>query len=95
MVMIPGGKWQTILNGLVDELIWDPMTGETLLIALDDGSLYAASYPDFIPRLMGNLGGRTSQAIWIALVVFHHGHNHKSDSFRTCLRYFASFPFAA
>ncbi len=65
MVLIPNGKWQTILNGLVDELIWDPMTGETLLIALDDGSLYAASYPDFTPRLMGNLGGGISQAIWI------------------------------
>ena len=66
MVLIPGNEWQTILNGFfVDELIWDPITGETLLIALDDGSLYAASYPDFTPRLMGNLGGGTSQAIWI------------------------------
>ena len=68
MTMIPGSEWQTImpnLNGFfVDELIWDPITGETLLIALDNGSLYAASYPDFTPRLIGNLGGGTSQAIW-------------------------------
>jgi len=67
MAMIPGNEWQTILpipNGFVDKLIWDPITGETLLIALDDGSLYAASYPDFTPRLIGNMGGGTSQAIW-------------------------------
>ncbi len=64
MVMIPGGEWQTILNGHVDKLIWDPITGETLLIVLDDGSLYAASYPDFTPRPIGNLGGDTSQVIW-------------------------------
>ena len=64
MVMIPGSEWQTILNGSVDKLIWDPITGETLLIALDDGSLYAASYPDFTPDLIGNMGAGTSQAIW-------------------------------
>jgi hypothetical protein len=64
-VKIPGSDWNAILNGLVDELIWDPITGDTLLIALQDGSLYAASYPSFSPRLMGNLGGRTNQAIWI------------------------------
>jgi hypothetical protein len=53
------------LKGFVDKLIWDPETGETLLIAMDDGSLYAASYPDFTPRLTGNLGGGISQAIWV------------------------------
>lgn len=63
-VKTPNNEWQTILNGHVDELIWDPITGETLLIALNDGSLYAASYPDFTPRLMGNMGGPASQAIW-------------------------------
>jgi dipeptidyl aminopeptidase/acylaminoacyl peptidase len=64
-VMVPGGDWHTIMKGLVDELIWDPITGDTLLIALEDGSLYAASYPDFTPRLMGDLGGRVNQAIWL------------------------------
>ncbi len=65
VVKVPGGEWQTILNGLVKQLIWDSMEGRTLLIALEDGSLYAASYPDFTPRLMGNLGGIADQAIWI------------------------------
>jgi len=64
MVRVPNGDWQTILNGSVDELIWDPVDGKTLLIALDDGSLYAATYPDFAPQLMGNLGGGVNQVIW-------------------------------
>jgi dipeptidyl aminopeptidase/acylaminoacyl peptidase len=64
-VKVPGEDWRAILNGSVAELIWDPLTGDTLLIALQDGSLYAATAPDFSPRLMGNLGGRTYQAIWV------------------------------
>jgi hypothetical protein len=62
---IPGGDWQTILDGLVDELIWDPVSGDTLLIVLDDGSLYTVSSPDFTPRKMGNLGEGVNQAIWL------------------------------
>lgn len=65
VVKVPGGEWQTILDGSVKHLIWDPIEGRTLLIALQDGSLYAASYPDFTPRLMGNLGGIVDQAIWL------------------------------
>ena len=64
-VKIPGGDWQTILNGSVEQLIWDPLEGRTLLIALQDGSLYAASYPFFTPRLMGNVGSKIDQAIWV------------------------------
>ncbi len=64
-IKLPDGDWETLMMGLVDELIWDPITGDTLLIALQDGSLYAASYPDFSPRLMGNFEGRTNQAIWV------------------------------
>jgi hypothetical protein len=64
-VKLPGGDWQTIMKGLVDELIWDPINGNTLLIALQDGSFYAASAPDFTPHLMGNFGGRINQAIWM------------------------------
>ncbi|MCJ7702904.1 MAG: hypothetical protein MUO62_15080 [Anaerolineales bacterium] len=65
VVKVPGGEWQTVMNGSVRQLIWDPVEGRTLLIALRDGSLYAASYPDFTPRLMGNLGGAVDQAIWL------------------------------
>jgi len=65
MVKVPESEWQPILNGSVAQLIWDPLEGRTLLISLQDGSLYAASYPDFAPRLMGNLGASVNQAIWL------------------------------
>ena len=64
MVQVPGGEFRTILEAMVDQLIWDPQTGNTLLIAAQDGTLYAASFPDFAPREVGNLGGRVNQAIW-------------------------------
>ncbi len=64
MIKIPGGEWQTILDGSVTQLIWDSLVGRTLLIVLRDGSLYAASYPDFTPRIMGNLGA-IDQSIWL------------------------------
>ncbi|HET9588826.1 MAG TPA: hypothetical protein VFO91_08560 [Anaerolineales bacterium] len=63
-VRVPGADWQTILDGSVEELIWDPATGETLLIVLRDGSLYAASHPDFAPRQVGNVDG-VRQMIWL------------------------------
>ncbi len=53
------------INGFVESLTWDPINGSTLLIVLDDGSLFAATSPKFTPRLMGNLGKNNSQAIWI------------------------------
>jgi Tol biopolymer transport system component len=62
-VNIPGTGF-TIWTGKVSQLIWDPLEGRTLLIVLQDGTLYAASYPDFTARLMGNLGG-IDQAIWL------------------------------
>jgi hypothetical protein len=63
-VKVPGADWQTILDGSVEELIWDPATGETLLIVLRDGSLYAASYPEFARRQIGNVDG-VRQVIWL------------------------------
>lgn len=65
VVRVPNADWQTILNGSVSELIWDPVDGKTLLIALGDGSIYAATYPDFAPRLMGSLGATVMQMIWL------------------------------
>jgi Tol biopolymer transport system component len=64
VVRVPNGDWQIILNGSVSELIWDPVDAKTLLIALNDGSIYSAAYPDFSPRLMGNLGDGVNQIIW-------------------------------
>ncbi|HEX7620715.1 MAG TPA: hypothetical protein VF359_05895, partial [Anaerolineales bacterium] len=51
-VKAPGSEWKTVLNYSVRQLIWDPIDGRTLLIALGDGSLYSASYPDFTPHLI-------------------------------------------
>jgi hypothetical protein len=65
MVQTAGGDWQTILDGLVSRLIWDPLGARTLVIALDDGPLYSATYPAFEPQLQGNLGGRTDQVLWL------------------------------
>jgi hypothetical protein len=59
------GAWKKIMDGSVDQLIWDPIEGRTLLIALNDGSLYAASFPDFTPRKMGQTGERFNQAVWL------------------------------
>ncbi len=65
VVRIPGGDWQDILDGSVDVLIWDPVTGENLIIVLRDGSLYTASYPDFNTIKQGDLGRAINQAVWL------------------------------
>ena len=58
--------WRAVLENIsVAGLIWDPIKGDTLLISLQDGSLYKAAYPDFTPRLQGDLGKRIQQAIWV------------------------------
>jgi hypothetical protein len=64
-VRIPGGDWQPILDGNVDVLMWDPLTGENLIIVLRDGSLYTAFYPDFNSILQGDLGRAINQAVWL------------------------------
>ncbi len=55
---------KTILNVSANQLIWDPVNGDTLFIASRNGSLYSASHPDFTPRLMGKTGS-VNQAIWL------------------------------
>jgi hypothetical protein len=65
VVNLPGSDWRTIMEGSVEELIWNPVDPNNLLIATRDSSLYSAYYPDFTPRIMGNLGGIVTQAIWI------------------------------
>ncbi len=65
VVREPEGDWREILRVDAAELLWDPLSGETLLIAAQDGRLYAASAPDFIPRVMGDLGGSVDQGIWV------------------------------
>ncbi len=65
VVRVAGGDWREILQTDVAQLVWDPTSGETLLIAARDGTLYAATAPDFTPRVMGDLGGSVDQAIWV------------------------------
>jgi hypothetical protein len=59
-----GGEWRTLLEGNVSSMLWDPLTGKTLLILLDSGLLYSAAAPDFTPNLMGDLGGYYDRAAW-------------------------------
>jgi hypothetical protein len=65
-VMVRGsnGTWKTILEGTVGALIWDPGSGNTLLIAQENGALYSATAPDFTPRRMGDLVGYYDRAAW-------------------------------
>ena len=64
MIKIPGRDWQDIFNGMISVIIWDPINGKTLLIAMEDGTLYSATYPDFTLTLMGKLGS-INQAFWL------------------------------
>ncbi len=63
-VKTQGADWKTIMNGMVAPLIWDPVAGDTLFIASEDGTLYAAKYPDFTPRALGKTGG-VNQTMWL------------------------------
>jgi hypothetical protein len=58
------GDFRTILQADVATMLWDPVAGDTLLIAAMDGTLYTATAPTFEPRVVGTLGGRISQAAW-------------------------------
>jgi hypothetical protein len=58
------GEFRTILQADVATMVWDPLAGDTLLIAAMDGTLYAATAPAFDPRVVGALGSRISQAAW-------------------------------
>ncbi len=65
VVRSPGDDFRTILEADVATMIWDPVQGSTLLVAAQNGTLYAASAPDFVPRVVGDLGSRVAQAAWI------------------------------
>ncbi|MBN1439659.1 MAG: hypothetical protein JW929_09640 [Anaerolineales bacterium] len=60
-----GADWREILAANVSLLIWDAVSGDTLLIALENGDLYSAAAPDFLPRLTGRIGWNSSQAVWV------------------------------
>lgn len=63
---IPEGNWQTLVSGFfIGKLIWDPVNGDTLVIAAEDGTIYNATYPEFIPVKLGSIGGNITQLIWL------------------------------
>jgi hypothetical protein len=65
-VKIPGEDWQKIADGFfVDALIWDPVNGDQLIIATEDGIIYRAQYPDFAMKKMGSIDGYVSEVIWL------------------------------
>ena len=65
VVRVPGVDWQTVLEGDVEAMAWNPVSPETLTILLNDGSLYTASSQDFTPQLMGKMEGVNQ--IWVPL----------------------------
>ena len=58
------GEWKTVIEGHASQLLWDPLEGKTLIIAMEDGGLYAATFPDFVPIKTGSLDGKVNQAVW-------------------------------
>ena len=65
MVRQGAGAWMKIAGGIVDNLLWDPIRGDTLLTGMQDGSIYRAQALGFEVELIGELGGRIRQSIWI------------------------------
>ena len=68
MVRQGAGAWLKTTDGIVDNLLWDPIRGDTLLIGMQDGSFYRAQAPGFEVELIGDLGGRKRQSIWSNMV---------------------------
>lgn len=65
MISTNGHDWITQQTGFIDDLLWDQLNGDTLFIALDNGTIYTALYPEFIPRIVGNIPSRIRQMIWL------------------------------
>jgi Tol biopolymer transport system component len=64
-VKFPDGTWHAILEGNVGAMVWNPLEANTLLIALENGTLYAASAPDFAPREMGSINAVIRRVAWV------------------------------
>jgi hypothetical protein len=64
-IKFPDGTWREILEGDVGAMVWDPLEGNTLLIAFENGTLLAASAPDFVPREMGSMDAVIRRAAWV------------------------------
>ncbi|TFH34641.1 MAG: hypothetical protein E4G99_09080 [Anaerolineales bacterium] len=64
VVVMRAGEEPVALQVPVGAMIWDPVDGSTLL-GVAGGKVYAASAPDFAPRVMGEISGRVDQAIWV------------------------------
>ncbi len=53
------------MTGKLDQLLWDPVTGETLLVTFNNGTLYKVSAPNFNPVEIANFGAGLWEAGWI------------------------------
>lgn len=63
-IKAPEANWQQIaVEGPVDQMLWDPASGEMLLMIIS-GKLYAAAYPDFKLRTLGEVSG-VEYAVWV------------------------------
>lgn len=65
VVKVPGGDWETIMTEKADTLIWDPISGDTLLITSTDGRLYRATAPEFVLEQVGEFGKSVKESGWI------------------------------
>jgi hypothetical protein len=61
----PGGDWLKVMEGDIGAMIWDPLYGDTLLVAFESGELYSVSAPDFTPQPIDVLAGPIERATWI------------------------------
>lgn len=65
VVKAAGGDWETIMTEKADNLIWDPISGETLLITSTDGKLYRAKAPEFALEQVSEFGHSIIETGWI------------------------------
>jgi hypothetical protein len=54
-----------VMEGDIGAMVWDPLSGDTLLVASESGELYSVSAPDFTPQPIDILAGPIERAAWI------------------------------
>lgn len=65
MITTDNLNWIDLQTGLIDDLLWDPLNGDTLFIVLNDGTFYTAMYPEFSLIPAGNIPGGVRQMVWL------------------------------
>ncbi len=62
-LMDPQGNWEKILEMDIRTYLWDPITGEQLIIVLENGTLIRAAMPDFEAEFIDRFDGSVSEAM--------------------------------